>query len=80
VACVHVRQGSYGLQDPSSKGGSDEGIKAQKKSWCVVENGGLYFFEQCQSHVEWEVPNLLGFCTGGKVKNTRVSFSKGLLL
>jgi hypothetical protein len=44
VAYVPVRQGSYGSQDPSRKGGSDEGIKAQKKSWCVVEYGGLYFF------------------------------------
>jgi hypothetical protein len=32
-----VRQGSYGSQNPSRKRGSDEGVKAQKKSWCVVE-------------------------------------------
>ncbi len=80
MAYVLIWQGSYSLQDPSRKGGSDEGVKARKKSWCVVEYGGLYFFYWCQSHVEWEVLNLLGFCTGGKVRNNRVSFSKGLLL
>ncbi len=39
-----VRRGSYGLQDPSRKGGPDEDIKAQKKSWCVVEYRGLYIY------------------------------------
>jgi hypothetical protein len=80
VASVPVRRGSFGLQDPSRKGGSDEGVKTRKKSWCVVEYGGVFFFEQCQCHVEWEVLNLLGFCTGWKVRDTRVSFPKGLLL
>jgi hypothetical protein len=80
VVSVPVRQGSYGLQDPSRKGGSDEGVKAQKKSWCVVEYGVLHFFELCQRHVEWEVLNLLKLYTGGKVKDTRVSFPKRLLL
>ena len=49
VAYVPVRQGSYGLQDLSSKGGSDEGIKARKTSWCVVEYGGLYFFNNANA-------------------------------
>ncbi len=29
--------------------------------------------------MEWEVLNPFGFCTGGIVKDTRVSFLKGLL-
>jgi hypothetical protein len=38
-----VRQSSSGSQDPSRKGGSDEWYNP-KKSWWVVEYGGLNFF------------------------------------
>ena len=41
---VHVRQGSYGSQDPDRKGGSDEWFAPRKQSWWVVEYGGLFFF------------------------------------
>jgi hypothetical protein len=44
MVCAVVRQGSYGLQDPSRKGGSDEGSNP-KKSWWVVEYRGIYFFQ-----------------------------------
>ncbi len=46
-----VRQGSYSLQDPSRKGGSDVGHNPKKSGW-VVEYGGLYFFKHHQYHVD----------------------------
>ena len=43
---VPVRQGSFGLQDPDRKGGSDEWLTEtpRKQSWWVVKYGRLYFF------------------------------------
>ena len=46
---VLARQGSYGLHDPTRKGGSDEGEeKPEKRAWLSTE--GCIFFGRCLCH------------------------------
>jgi hypothetical protein len=45
VVCVVVRRGSYGSQDPTRKGGSDEGMdKPEKRACGELDTEGCIFF------------------------------------
>jgi hypothetical protein len=64
-----AKQGSFGFQDPTRKGGSDEGEKKPKKELVRVEHGGWYFFEEVSMPFVGEYQILfVRLNIGGKVR------------
>jgi hypothetical protein len=74
VEYVVVRHGSYGLQDPVRKGGSDEGEKKPKTRAVVIKYGELYFLMVSEVKLFCLVTTPKGTMKGQPVRNIVVFF------
>ena len=74
VEYVVARRGSYGSQDPTRKGGSDEGEEKPEKelvgSWI---RRVVFFFERCLCHLMENTDNLP---MAGEVAAGKLGFSR----
>jgi hypothetical protein len=77
--CTLAKQGSYGLQDQTRKGGSDEGEEKPEKRACegLSTEGGIFLGDVYAIRMENILPWKL--ITGGKIRGFLVKFCMGQL-